>query len=158
MITHSPPEVKSGPINRAILLPPAMPPPAASPSHHLTSRCRPSGGEAIPPRQPMPAKAGEARTHPRPPPTANAGSAGEARFAEFRRISGETNQHHIVIARNSAEFRAFRRGFASPKTPLAQRSVRKPTSPQTGGLECAQRSAGLHRPALRAGRGTLTWH
>ena len=72
MITHSPPEVKSGPINRAILLPPAMPPPAASTSHHPASQCRPSGGEAIPPRQPMPAKAGEARTHPRPPPTANA--------------------------------------------------------------------------------------
>ena len=32
--------------------------------------------------------------------------------------------------------------------------MRKPTSPQTGGLECAQRSAGLHRPAFQAGRGT----
>ena len=156
MITHSPPEVKSGPINRAILLPPAMPPPAASTSHHPASQCRPSGGEAIPPRQPMPAKAGEARTHPPSPTHGQCRPTGdEASFAEFRRLSGETNQHHIVIARNSAEFRAFRRGFASPKTHLAQRSVRKPTSPQTGGLECAQRSAGLHRPALRAGRGTL---
>ena len=51
-----------------------------------------SGGEASThPRQPMPAKAGEARTHPNPPPTANAAHGGEARFAEFRRLSGETN-------------------------------------------------------------------
>ena len=48
-------------------------------------------GEARPPCPPMPPlRGGEARTHVRPPPTANAGSAGEARFAEFRRLSGET--------------------------------------------------------------------
>ena len=38
----------------------------------------------------MPAKAGEARTHGRLAPTANAAPGGEARFAEFRRLSGET--------------------------------------------------------------------
>ena len=144
MITNSPPEVKSGPINRAILLPPAMPPPAASTSHHPASQCRPSGGEA--------------RTHVRLAPK---GQCRPRRRGPLRRISPPQRRkksHPIQIEPNSREFGSFFRGSASEKTPLAQRSVRKPTSPQTGGLECAQRSAGLHRPAFQAGRGTLTWH
>ncbi len=38
-----------------------------------------------------PHRGGEARTTPNPPPTANAAPGGEAGFAEFRRLSGETN-------------------------------------------------------------------
>ena len=92
--------------------------------------------------------------HPRP-------MSPNGRRGRLRRISrpqARNKSHHIVIEPNSREFGSFFRGSASEKTPLAQRSVRKPTSPQTGGLECAQRSAGLHRPAFQAGRGTLPWH
>ena len=68
------------------------------------------------------------------------------RFEEFRALRRETNWHHIQIARNSAEFRAFRASFARPKTPLAERTCNKDQSADWS-LLCAERSAGPHRPA-----------
>ena len=148
MITHSTPEVKSGPINRAILLPPAMPPPAASTSHHPASQCRPSGGEAIPPRQPMPAKAGEARTHPpvpHPRPMPPYGRRGQ-----LRRISPPQRRNKSASYCNRAEFSRIPRFSAG--LCLAENTSRaaKRRSPSPG---LSGRAGGPPPLALKGRRG-----
>ena len=70
------------------------------------------------------------------------------RFEEFRALRRETNWHHIQIARNSAEFRAFfRRRVRRKKLLLRGKCVRARRSADRRARTRAVRAASPHRPA-----------
>ena len=70
------------------------------------------------------------------------------RFEEFRALRRETNWHHIQIARNSAEFRAFfRRRVRRKKLLWRGKCVRARRSADRRARTRAVRAASPHRPA-----------
>ena len=111
---------------------------------------------------PPPANAAAPRRRgPHHPQSPTHGQCRPRRRGRLRRISPPQRRNKLASYPNRAEFSRIPRffpGLRLGKNTSRAESVKKSTSAHTGGFSLRERSAGLHRPAFQAGRGTLPWH